>query len=179
MPTASERQALMFLAAVALVGGAVRMAGVRRFERETGAAGLFGKGASSARAAVARQIAAVDSARDGRTKRAPSRRSSPAPKASTLSRGEPGPPRAPIDVNIASAQELEALPRVGPALAQRIVEYRDTHGAFGSVEDLRHVRGIGVTTASLLQPLVTFSSGHRPIQSESRRDRRDSLLPLH
>ncbi|HYW31638.1 MAG TPA: helix-hairpin-helix domain-containing protein [Gemmatimonas sp.] len=179
MPTASERQALIFLAAVALVGGGVRMAGVRRFERESGAARLLGGGAANAGAAVARQIAAVDSARERTAKRAPARRSSPARQRPTLTSGERTVTRDPVDVNIASATELEALPRVGPALAQRIVEYRTTHGAFGSLEDLRHVRGIGVTTASLLEPLVTFSSGHRPIQSESRRNRRDSVKPLH
>lgn len=82
-------------------------------------------------------------------------------------------------MNSASAQELEELPRVGPALARRIIEYREEHGSFGSIEDLRHVRGIGVTTASLLAPLVTFSGGYRPIQSERRPVRRDPAARDH
>jgi competence protein ComEA len=82
-------------------------------------------------------------------------------------------------VNTASADELEGLPRVGPALARRIIAYREQHGAFGSIDDLRHVRGIGVTTASLLAPLVTFSGGYRPIQSERRSIRRDPAARDH
>ena len=63
----------------------------------------------------------------------------------------------PIDLDVASAAEIETLPRVGPALAQRIVADRDAAGPFGSLDGLRRVRGIGAATASLLAPLVTFS----------------------
>jgi competence protein ComEA len=178
MATAAERQALLFLIAVALVGGGVRTLSVRRFERDV-AAGLRTRDTSSV--SVDLQLAAVDSARRvragrgtaGRTARArPSRAvSEPAPpfgsrsrdQQPTLSRGEQRAPAGPVDVNAATAAELEQLPRVGPSLARRIVAYREEHGAFRSVDDLRHVRGIGVTTAALLAPLVTFSGGHRPI----------------
>jgi competence protein ComEA len=68
----------------------------------------------------------------------------------------------PLDVNSATATELERLPKVGPVLAQRIVAWRDSHGKFDSMEALRHVPGIGAVTASLLAPLVTFSNGYRP-----------------
>ncbi|TVQ64769.1 MAG: ComEA family DNA-binding protein [Phycisphaerales bacterium] len=58
------------------------------------------------------------------------------------------PPRAQdasrlIDINAADATTLRLLPGIGPALAGRIVEDRETHGAFASVEDLQRVRGIG------------------------------------
>ena len=76
-------------------------------------------------------------------------------------------------MNNASVEELMRLPRVGPALAKRIVEYRASHGAFNSVDDLRYVRGIGVTTSALLAPMVTFSGGYRPFHSESRWSQRD------
>jgi competence protein ComEA len=66
-------------------------------------------------------------------------------------------------VNAATAEELEQLPRVGPSLARRIVAYREEHGAYRSIDDLRLVRGIGAATAALLAPLVTFSGGYRPI----------------
>ena len=48
-----------------------------------------------------------------------------------------------ININTASASDLEKLPGIGPALAQRIVEYRDSHGPFASVDALTDVPGIG------------------------------------
>lgn len=56
---------------------------------------------------------------------------------------EAGGIRYPLDLNTATAEELETLPSIGPARAQRIVEYREEHGPFRYVEDLRNVSGIG------------------------------------
>ena len=60
-----------------------------------------------------------------------------------------------VDVNTASAAELERLPEVGPVLAQRIVEYRTRHGRFHSPEELQRVRGIGTKTYEALRRSVT------------------------
>ncbi len=60
-------------------------------------------------------------------------------------------------VNEASAEELERLPRVGPALAQRIVADRAARGAYRSLEELGRVPGIGPATLRVLAPVVTFS----------------------
>ncbi|APU13721.1 competence protein ComEA-like protein with helix-hairpin-helix repeat region [Actinoalloteichus sp. GBA129-24] len=62
---------------------------------------------------------------------------------------------APIDLNTASAAQLDALPGVGPVTAQAIVDWRAAHGRFTSVEDLREVDGIGPTRYERLKDLVT------------------------
>jgi comEA protein len=62
-----------------------------------------------------------------------------------------------VDLNRASEAELEALPGVGPTLAQRIVEYRSRSGRFSGVDQLREVSGIGDATLERLRPLVHVS----------------------
>jgi competence protein ComEA len=59
-----------------------------------------------------------------------------------------------VDINRAGAQELEALPGVGPATAAAIVAWRQAHGRFRSVTDLLEVRGIGPAKFETLRPLV-------------------------
>lgn len=63
-------------------------------------------------------------------------------------------PSAPIDINTATATELEALPEIGPKLAERIIEYRDTNGRFTSVDELAEIRGISERMVDVLRPLV-------------------------
>ncbi len=207
MPTVAERNALVFVAALAVVGAGVRVANARRFAHEVNeAAGIVsaGSGTPAARALEA-QIAAVDSARaaaptrsrkSGPTRRRSSSarvdRSTPQGNASPSTDAGDGPrtrrstarerpppvsPDNPIDINSATAAQLEELPRVGPALAKRMIAWRTANGRFTSEDDLRHVAGIGVTTAALLVPLVTFSSGHRPFQSDARPSRHYPDLP--
>jgi competence ComEA-like helix-hairpin-helix protein len=53
---------------------------------------------------------------------------------------------APVDVNRASEEELTRLPGIGPALAARIVAFREAHGPFATLEDLERVSGIGPQT---------------------------------
>ena len=48
-----------------------------------------------------------------------------------------------ININTASVKELDALPGIGPTMAKRIEEYRQSKGAFTSIEDIKHVKGIG------------------------------------
>lgn len=60
-----------------------------------------------------------------------------------------------INLNTATEAELTGLPGVGPVLAGRIIAYRTKHGAFGSVDDLRKVDGIGAARFSQLSELVT------------------------
>lgn len=62
-----------------------------------------------------------------------------------------------IDLNSASVEELGALPRVGPVLAQRIVDWRKEHGRFSTVEELDAVDGVGPKMLETLLPLVRVS----------------------
>ncbi|UKA61061.1 helix-hairpin-helix domain-containing protein [Arthrobacter sp. FW306-04-A] len=60
-----------------------------------------------------------------------------------------------LNLNTATAEELDALPKVGPVLAKRIVEWRQQHGPFAAVEDLDAVDGVGPKMMESLLPLVT------------------------
>jgi len=64
----------------------------------------------------------------------------------------------PMDLNRATAEDLEAIPGLGPALAKRIVEYRQAHGPFKQVEDLREVSGIGPQNLEKLKPYLGLGS---------------------
>ncbi len=71
-------------------------------------------------------------------------------------RGSPGTaPGAPVNLNTATAEALDALPGVGPVLAQRIVEWRAAHGGFTSPRQLGEVTGVGDQRLADLLPLVT------------------------
>jgi len=61
---------------------------------------------------------------------------------------------APLDLNTASAEQLDALPGVGPATAQKIIDYRQAHGPFRSAEELEAVPGIGPSKVAQLKGLV-------------------------
>jgi len=64
----------------------------------------------------------------------------------------------PVNLNTASASQLEGLPGIGKAMAERIVEYRQKNGSFKKAEDLMNVRGIGEKNFLKLKPLVTVGT---------------------
>ncbi len=156
MPTPAERSALLFVAAVAALGLGVR--GCRAVR--PAAAPL------ADRAALAQQLAAVDSAIASGGRR-PAR----GPRGAKAPQGAPRPPRppattpaaaGPVDLDHASAVELDRLPGIGPSLAARIVADRDSAGPFGSLEGLQRVRGIGPALAAKISPFVVFSGRPPP-----------------
>jgi competence protein ComEA len=65
---------------------------------------------------------------------------------------------APINLNTATAAQLDALPGVGKATAERIVEYRQKNGGFKKAEDLMNVKGIGEKNFLKLKPYITVGA---------------------
>ena len=61
-----------------------------------------------------------------------------------------------ININAATEKEMEKLPKVGPKLARRIVEYREQHKGFRTVDELRNVKGIGAKMLEVLRPHLTL-----------------------
>lgn len=67
-----------------------------------------------------------------------------------------GPVWEPVDINTADAETLDTLPGIGPALAERIIAYREEHGPFKSGEELMEVKGIGEATYEGLADWITM-----------------------
>lgn len=63
---------------------------------------------------------------------------------------------APLNLNQATVEQLDELPGIGPALAGRIVAWRDENGPFQQIEQLRKVKGIGERTLARLRPLLSL-----------------------
>ena len=66
-----------------------------------------------------------------------------------------------IDINTAPAYVLETLPGIGGVKAKAIVDYRDAHGPFKTIEDLMKVKGIGAKTLNNIKKLITVSDGKK------------------
>lgn len=60
-----------------------------------------------------------------------------------------------LNINTAEAEDLQLLPGIGEALAQRIIDYRTKSGPFTSVDDLLNVKGIGVSSLEKISPYIT------------------------
>jgi competence protein ComEA len=78
-----------------------------------------------------------------------------------------------VNVNSADATQLALLPRVGPSVAQRILEYRKQNGPFKKAEDLMLVQGIGEKTYQLIKPYVA-TAGETTLREKVRSSRKDS-----
>lgn len=135
------------LGAVARPGLYQLKAGARVVDA-VGAAGGLTADAEPAGVNLARPVSDGEQLVVPRVGEAPSVPSVPGPAAGQAAGGT-------VNLNTASQQELETLPRVGPALAQRILAWRSQNGRFATVEDLKNVTGIGDKTFEQLKDLVT------------------------
>jgi competence protein ComEA len=170
MPTTpSERKALLFLSGLLVLGAGVRVAGAVR--------GAPPPPDERSRAALERQIKAVDSAR--KSAHRPHDRSRRPKVLGRVEQRRDSVPRVAyvlpevgkVDLDVATAAEIERLPRIGPSLARRIVADRDSLGPFGSLEGFGRVRGVGPGLIKTVAPLVTFSLPPRPSPEDDRGDR--------
>jgi len=64
-------------------------------------------------------------------------------------------PPGKINLNTATAEQLESLPSIGPVMAKRIIEYRNTHGSFYNIEEIKEIKGIGEKTYEKIKALIT------------------------
>ena len=176
--TTGEKSALHWLTAVAVLGSVAQL--YRHWRHGDDATPVAAE-------ALSRQLVAVDSAqRAGRRgksirSRSPKQRAGSRPRGASdtassnegaaKSQSESGtirsrrrelPRLGVVDVDVSDSTELERLPRIGPALAARIVADRNAKGPYGSLAGLQRVRGIGPRLAELLGPHVTFSGTPRP-----------------
>src|SRR5215210_8856629 len=143
MPTPAERKALLFFSLVLVLGASTRAFRALRSQSPVDA---------GARSALERQIQAADSARRAGLRKPKRERKRKAPPK----------PIGPLDLDVASEQEIEGLRYIGPTLARRIVADRDSFGPFGSMEGLSRVKGIGPSMVGKLDSAVTFSLVPRP-----------------
>ena len=70
---------------------------------------------------------------------------------------EGAPPTGVVNINTATADQLQMLPRVGPALAARIVDFREANGEFRTVDEIVAVKGIGERSFENLEPFIVTS----------------------
>lgn len=150
MPTPGERKALLFFGVVLALGTGTRAI-----------TAVAGKSPTDvpARHAIDAQIAAVDSVRKAGKRKGKGRRAKRPPVVIP----------AIIDIDVATAEQIETLRWVGPALAARIVADRDSLGPFGGLKELERVRGIGPALAARLDSTVSFSLVPRPPTTETTR----------
>jgi len=78
-----------------------------------------------------------------------------------------------VNINTADSEQLSLLPRVGPTVAQRIVDFRQENGRFQTLEDLMLVRGIGEKTFELIKPHITLE-GQTSLKDKVRPPRESS-----
>ncbi|MGH3242161.1 MAG: helix-hairpin-helix domain-containing protein [Spirillospora sp.] len=154
-PSTSAGPAAAVSSVVVHVVGKVRHPGVitlpsgSRVAEAIKAAGGMRPGAKTGHLNLARKLVDGEQIPVGVRRPAPAAGAPPASPPGTTST-----PGTPLDLNTATADQLDDLPGVGPVLAQRIVDFRTQHGGFRSVEQLQDVSGIGARRFTDLKPMV-------------------------
>jgi competence protein ComEA len=133
------------------VVGAVRRPGLYRLREGARVADALARAGGTTRRAQLELVNLAAPVADGEQVVVPRRGS-----AGTVASGggAPGVPAGPVHLNTATLEQLDTLPGVGPVTAQKILDYRQEHGAFGSVDELDAVSGIGPARLEQLRGLV-------------------------
>jgi len=135
------------------VVGAVRRPGLYRFASGSRIADAVRRAGGVTRRAAIAQVNLAAPLADGEQVVVPVR-GSPGAGGAPAAAPAGGSPTAPLDLNTATAEQLDALPGIGPVTAQKILDYRTQHGAFTSVDELDAIPGIGPARIDQLKGLV-------------------------
>ncbi|HZD88289.1 MAG TPA: ComEA family DNA-binding protein [Gaiellaceae bacterium] len=133
------------------VAGAVRRPGLYRLPAGSRIQNAIAAAGGSTRKAQLDLVNLAAPVADGEQVLVPS---SGSPDAAAAAPAAGASPAAPLDLNSATAEQLDALPGVGPVTAQKIIDYRQTHGPFRNVDELQGVPGIGPSKMAQLEGLV-------------------------
>ena len=89
---------------------------------------------------------------------------------SPLSLAKKKPPAEPVNINTANSEQLQQVPGIGPATAQKILQMRKSYGAFKSVDDLLAIRGLGQKRLEKMRRYLTVgkASSPKPSQPEAK-----------
>ena len=134
------------------VSGAVKRPGVYRLTTEDRVEDALERAGGATRRADLSVINRASKLEDGRQILVPTR-GKPAPTTSATA-ATPDTPTGPVNLNTATLEQLETLDGVGPATAQKIIDYREQHGGFKSVDELDQVSGIGEKRLAALRDHV-------------------------
>jgi competence protein ComEA len=146
-PTETAAQARVVVDVV----GAVRRPGLYRLEQGARIADAVARAGGATRKADLALINLAAPLADGEQVVVPARGAPPAGAAGAAAGGAPS---GPVHLSTATLEQLDALPGIGPVTAQKILDYRQKHGAFTSVDELDAVPGIGPARLDQLQDLV-------------------------
>ena len=149
-PAATARPAPAQLLVVDVVG-AVRRAGLYRLPRGSRIADAVARAGGATRKADLALVNLAAPIADGTQIVVPARTAGAPAAAATDGASAPA---GPVHLNTATPADLDALPGVGPVTAQKILDYRQEHGAFSSVDELDAIPGIGPKRLDQLRDLV-------------------------
>jgi competence protein ComEA len=130
------------------VAGAVRRAGLYRLPQGSRIADAVARAGGATERAELDLVNLAAPLADGEQVLVPAR------GAAAAAAGTGAAPTAPVDLNSATAEQLDALPGIGPVTAQKIIDYRQVHGPFRSVDELDAISGIGPSRIDNLRGLV-------------------------